>query len=199
MLEAVLSPEWDTRFYSFDACWGEGEQMASMRDGVGGEYSIVFSVDGTYVRGFDHASPMSPWARMDVPLVWPGVLDEVPKVFLPYIREPAFCEEDGVLTVTCCLWRQAADPVWRAGSIVFPETDDGDPDGADFLFALLVDRSPEVYAQWASEYYEVPVDVEAVRHILAGRPLTQEVVAALNPDVELAGLAEDITEIGYPA
>ncbi|MFE7094369.1 hypothetical protein [Streptomyces erythrochromogenes] len=196
MLDALLSPEWDGRYHSFDAHWGEGEQMASMRDGEGGEYAIVFSAAGAYVRGFDHASPMSPWARTDTPRVWPGVLDEVPDVFRPYAAEPAFCD-DGVAAVTCCLWRGADDTAWRTGAVTFPAGADGDPDGANALFGLLVDRSPEAYAAWASAYYETPVDVAAVRALLGGRPLTPEIVAALNPDVDLADLAEDVSEIGY--
>ncbi|WP_374778130.1 hypothetical protein OG756_40215 [Streptomyces sp. NBC_01310] len=199
MLDAVLSPEWDARYYSFDAHWDECEQMASMRDGSGGEYSIVFSAAGAFVRGFDHESLMSPWARMDTPRVWPGVLDDVPDAFRPYVTEPAFGYEDGVTTVTCCLWRGADETAWRTGTITFPEEGDGDPDGANVLFELLVDRSPEAYATWASEYYEMPVDIEAVRALLAQRPMTPEIVAVLNPDVELADLAEDISEIGYPA
>ncbi|MFF1896219.1 hypothetical protein [Streptomyces sp. NPDC058206] len=199
MLDAVLSPEWDARFYSFDAHWDEGEQLASMRDGMGGEYAIVFAAAGAYVRGFDHESLMSPWARMDVPTAWPGVLDDVPDVFHPYVTEPAFCDEEGVPTVTCCLWRRAGDLAWRTGAMAFPEEGDGDPDGANGLFELLVDRSPEAYATWASEYYERPVDVEAVRAVLAQRPLTPEIVAVLNSDVELADLIEDISEVGYPA
>ncbi|MGW3044440.1 hypothetical protein ACWC9T_31340 [Kitasatospora sp. NPDC001159] len=170
MLDAVLSPEWDSRFYSFDAHWDESEQMASMRDGMGTEYAIVFSAAGAYVRGFDHESLMSPWARMSIPTVWPGVLDDVPDVFRTYVTEPAFCDEDGVPTVTCCLWRGVTDTAWQTGVITFPEDGDGDPDGANVLFELLVDRSPEAYAAWASEYYETPVDVEAVRADSSTRP-----------------------------
>ncbi|MFI7006428.1 hypothetical protein [Streptomyces sp. NPDC050145] len=198
MLDAVLSPEWDSRFYSFDAHWGEGEQMASMRDGVGGEYSIVFSAAGAYVRGFDHESLMSPWARMSTPKVWPGVLDDVPDEFRPYVVEPAFCDKGGIPTVTCCLWRGVGDAAWQTGTIAFPEEGDGDPDGANVLFELLVDRSPEAYAAWASDYYETPVDVGAVRTLLGQRPLTAEVAEILNPHVDFADLAEDVVEIGYP-
>ncbi|WP_327412061.1 hypothetical protein [Streptomyces sp. NBC_01233] len=93
---------------------------------------------------------------------------------------------------------EAIDTAWRTGSITFPEEGDGDPDGANILFELLVDRSPDAYAAWASEYYETPVNVEAVRALLAQRPLTPELVAVLNPEVGLADLAEDISEIGYP-
>jgi hypothetical protein len=38
-----------------------------------------------------------------------------------------------------------------------------------------------------------------VRSIYALRPLTQGVVSALNPEVDLAGLEEDLAEIAYPS
>ncbi|MER7517108.1 hypothetical protein [Streptomyces sp. NPDC126499] len=190
MLDAVLSPEWEDRYYSF------AQDTATMRNGQGDEFRIVFSPAGAYAEGFDHESPMSPWARSDVPVVWPGVLDSVPDTFRPYVSEG----EDGEApAVTCCLWRETADPAWRTGTIDFPARDGDEPDGAEYVFELLVDRSAEAYAEWTSDYYETDVDVDAVRHVLALRPLTAAVVAALNPDVELAGLAEDMAEIGYPA
>lgn len=43
MLEAILSPEWEDRLYSFDAHWSSSEEMASMLNGSGDEYAIVFS------------------------------------------------------------------------------------------------------------------------------------------------------------
>ncbi|MFJ4515648.1 hypothetical protein [Streptomyces sp. NPDC088816] len=195
MLEAVLSPEWEDRCYSFDDHWSEKESMASMRNGSGDEYSIVFSSAGAYVRGFDHESPMSPYAG-DGP--WPGVLDEVPGVFRSCIEEPAFSDEDGMPVVTVCMWRETGDGGWRAGAIDFPDGVTGDPDGAGHLFHLLVDRSPEAFQRWAEDYYEVPVDLEAVRHVFASRPLTEEVVRALNSEIGLADLVEDIAEIGCP-
>lgn len=193
-VEAVLSPEWEYRSYSFNSSWAPGEQMASMRDGSGNEWSAVFSTDGVYVRGFDHESPMSPYAN-DIP--WPGVLDSVPAVFQPVVTEPAFCDEDGMPVVTCCLWREGADTQWRHGAVEFPERST-DPDGADDLFALLTDRSPDAYVCFAEDYYEFDVDPAAVKAIFQLQPLTAELVAALNPDVTLADLAQDLAAIGYP-
>jgi hypothetical protein len=46
MLDAIMSPEWEWRYYSFDSRWGPGEEMASMRNGSGDAYSIVFSSAG---------------------------------------------------------------------------------------------------------------------------------------------------------
>jgi hypothetical protein len=195
MLEAILSPSWESRFYFFAADWSDTEEMASMSNGSGDEFSIVFSPAGAWIRGFAHESRMSPYAD-DGP--WPGVLDEVPEVFRPCVEEPAF-SDDGMPVVTACLWRQPADTAWRTGrSIEFPESPNDDPDGATLLFPLLVDRDADAYRAFAEDYYEVPVDPAPVRHILALRPLTAEVVAALNPQCELADLTEDIAGIGYP-
>src|SRR5919109_1060982 len=88
MLDAILSPAWENRYYSFDTRWGPGEALASMRNGSGDDYAIVFSEAGAWTRVFDHESPMSPWA-LDPRQVWPGVVDEVPAVFRAYLEEPA--------------------------------------------------------------------------------------------------------------
>ncbi|WP_331770889.1 hypothetical protein OG948_45425 (plasmid) [Embleya sp. NBC_00888] len=195
MLDAILSPAWEDRYYSFNARWAEGEEMASMRNGSGDEYSIVFSPAGAYVRGFDHEAPMSPYGNDGEP--WPGVIDDVPDSFRPFVEEPAFTDEDNVPVVTACLWRGTADDRWQHGTIDFP-AGRTDADGATALFELLVDRSPEAFRRFAEDYYEVPVDLEAVYDVYALRPLSHKVVSSLNSEVTLADLAEDIAEIGYP-
>lgn len=195
VLDAILSPDWESRYYSFNAGWADGEEMAWMRNGSGDEYSIVFSAAGACVRGFDHEAPMSPYGNDGEP--WPGVIDDVPEVFKPFVEEPAFTDEDGVPVVTACLWHEGTDDRWRHGAIDFP-SDHADPDGATGLFPLLVDRSPEAYQRFAEDYYEVSVDLEAVRDVYALRPLDQELVSSLNAEVTLADLAQDISEIGYP-
>ncbi|MFJ2731506.1 MULTISPECIES: hypothetical protein [unclassified Streptomyces] len=194
ILEAVLSPEWSGRDHSFNDRWSEKESMASMRSGSGDDYSIVFSAAGACVRGFDHESPMSPYAE---DRLWPGVLDEVPDVFRPCVEDPAF-SYDGMPRVTACIWREAGDDSWRTGTIDFPGEATEDPDGSGYLFQLLVDRSPEAFQRWAEDNHEAPVDLEAVRHVFSRRPLTEEVVSALNSEITLADLADDIAEIGHP-
>lgn len=195
MLDAILSPEWESRYHSYGAGWADGEEMASMRDGSGDEYAIVFSATGAYVRGFGHESAMSPYANDGEP--WPGVIDDVPEFFRRFVEEPAFTDEEGVPVVTACLWRGAADDRWHHGTIDFP-ADRTDPDGTTGLFALLVDSSPEAFQRFAEDYYEVPVDLAAVREVYALHPLDQRLVSSLNAEVSLADLAPDIAEIGYP-
>ncbi|MGV9625974.1 hypothetical protein [Streptomyces sp. NPDC003487] len=195
VVEAVLRPGWGDRDHSFRDRWSATESLASMQNGSGDEYSIVFSDAGAYVRGFAHESPMSPYVE-DGP--WPGVLDDVPDVFRSCVEEPAFSDEDGMPVVTACLWRETGDDCWRTGVIDFPDEASGDPDGAWGLFHLLVDRSPDAFQRWAEDYYEVPVDLDAVRHVFSSRPLTDAVVQALNSDIVLTDLANDLAAIGYP-
>ncbi|GII84551.1 hypothetical protein Ssi03_25410 [Sphaerisporangium siamense] len=159
------------------------------------EYSIVFSAAGAYIRGFDHEAVMSPYAE-DGP--WPGVLDSVPDVFRHLVEESGFCDEEGMPVVTVCLWREAHDERWRLGEIEYADGEN-DRDGAGHLFGLLVDPSPEAFQRFAEEYYEVPVDLDAVRHVYGLRPLTSAVVAALNADVSLEDLADDLAAARYPS
>lgn len=197
MLDAVLSPEWEARYYSFNSLWASGEEMGSMRNGSGDDYFIVFSNGGVFMRGFDHESPMSPY-RSNPPRLWPGIVDDLPAVFAPYVGEPAFSMPgSGVLLATFCLWRQESDDRWRTGSVQLPGGDD--PDGADWMCALLTERSAVGYQRFAEDYYEVEVEPAAIEHVYGLLPLTPELVRGLNPDLTLSDLAEDIAEIGYPA
>ncbi|PBC66095.1 hypothetical protein BX265_8583 [Streptomyces sp. TLI_235] len=178
VLDAVLSPEWESRYHSFDAHWDEGEETASARDGSGSDWFMVFSAAGAYARGFDHTVPNAP-----------EILAEVPEAFRFAVEEPAFRSHDGSPIATVCLWRQPDDAAWRAAAA---------PAGGEELFELLAEGTPEAYRAWAEEYFETEVDLAAVRHVFAHRPLTQAVVDALNSEVDLEDLREDLAEIGYP-
>ncbi|WP_410566856.1 hypothetical protein [Amycolatopsis sp. cmx-4-61] len=193
-LDVVLDPGSQDRRHGYAPAWAPGEELASMRDGAGNEYSIVFTRAGAFVRGFDHESPMSPYATDDQE-PWPGVLDAVPDAFRDHVEEPAFCDETGTPYVTVCLWREHGDRGWKHGTITFPAHGD---DGADWLFGLLTDGTPEAFQEWAQDYYETPVGLDAVRHVYAGRPLSADVVSALNPATTLAAVADRIAATGYP-
>jgi len=42
-LDAIISPDWEYRYYSFNSKWADGEMMASMRNGSGDDYFILFN------------------------------------------------------------------------------------------------------------------------------------------------------------
>ncbi|MQY12780.1 hypothetical protein SRB5_29190 [Streptomyces sp. RB5] len=193
MLETVLNPASEFRIHAFDREWSETEETALMDDGSGNDYAIVFSPAGAYIRGFDHESPMSPYVE-DGP--WPGVVDSVPVAFREYVTEPAFADEE-MPRITACLWRGATDAHWHTGEIDFPDDND-DPDGSDWLFHLLTEGTPEAFRTWAEDYYETSVDLDAIRHVYAFRPLDGELIARLNPKTSLAEVSAEAARIGYP-
>lgn len=196
MLDSIMSSEWQFRYYSFNSQWGPGEEMASMRDGKGTEYPIVFSSAGAYARGFDHDSALSPY-RQSPAAPWPGLFSGVPETFQPLVAEAAFCDANHVPLATVCFWRQTHQSCWQAGVLDLPAGSD-DPDGAAAMFTVLTDSTGELYRQFAEEYYECRIDFDAVAHVYRGEALTEPVVRALNPDVRFRQLAHDIAEIGYP-
>jgi hypothetical protein len=197
MLDAILSPEWEYRYYSFNAKWAKGEQMGSMRDGCGNDLFALFNKHGCFLKGFDHESAMTPYRETPKQL-WPGVLDGVPKEFDRGLKQPAFSMED----TTFCIWRRHRDRKWHRGDIKFPRAKD--PDGSRGLLSPL-DGNPRTYLKWATDYYELDEEgaerhlyIEHVRHVYAHEPLTESLVEEINPDLTLAKLAADIAEIGYP-
>src|SRR5262245_42187834 len=191
LLDAILSPDWAGRYYSFNSRWSRGAQLGSMRNGSGDEIAAHFSAAGCWLKGFAHEYPLSPY-RDDSKRVWPGILDEVPAEFAACLREPAFSVSD----VTFCIWRRYSDRTWQTGHVRFP-ADHPDPDGSEFLLSIL-DGSPEPYRAWAEDYFGRDVPLAAVQQIYRGVQLSAEIVGQLNPDVSLAELAADIREIGYP-
>ena len=190
MLDAIMSPEWDYRYYSFDSKWGEGEMMASMRDGSGDDYFMLFDSHGAIIKGFNHESVMSPWAAVEKKL-WPGTFDDVPEEFQSFLSEPAFSIED----TTFCFWRRYIDSSWQVGRIDYPE--ENDPDGSEEMLAIL-DGRPSTYKEFAAGYYEKPLDLDAIEHIYRHEPLTNEIIARLNVEITLESLKADVDQIAYP-
>ncbi|MEV7523187.1 hypothetical protein [Streptomyces sp. NPDC091371] len=181
------------RYFDYDPAWGPGIEAALMNNGSGDEYTVLFTPDGVFGRGFDHESWVSPYTTEDMEL-WPGLVDTLPEVFRPHLDDPAFCD-DGVRVATVVFWRETADTAWRAGPVELPE--DGD-DGTGHLFHVLAAGTPEAYADWAGGYYGRELDLDAVRHVFALRPLTEAVVKGVNPEADPAAVAAAMAGTGYP-
>jgi hypothetical protein len=184
-LDALLSPEWDGRYYSYNCNWAAGEEMASMRDGEGDQWFAWFGAAGVALAGLSHEKAMF---RPGKP--WPGIWDTLPAAFAPFRAEAAFDTDN----TTFCIWRGAADQVWRCGNIEYSEGDD--PDGSAELLALL-DGVPESYRAWAAGYYERDVPLDVVAAIYAHEDITPAMLEQLGCD-ESAALSADLDEIGYP-
>jgi len=190
MLDAILSPEWEYRYYSFNSKWLPGEMMASMRDGSGDGYFILFDEHGAAIKGFAHEAIMSPW-NTESDEIWPGMFDRVPAQFSSFLNEPAF----SMAEVTFCIWRRYIDSAWQCGVRNFPEGND--PDGSEEMLKIL-NGDPATYKEFARDYYEVEIPLDAVEHIYANLPLTESFVRSLNAEVRYADVEADMDEIAYP-
>ncbi|MEU9368206.1 hypothetical protein AB0D71_26670 [Streptomyces avermitilis] len=73
-----------------------------------------------------------------------------------------------------------------------------DADGAEWLLDVLIAGSVDAYREFAEEVPEVTLDLDAVQAVFDLKPLTQEIVSALNPEVILGDLGKDIAQIGFP-
>jgi len=186
MLDAIICPEWEYRYYSFNANWAPGEMMGSMRNGQGDDFFALFNCHGVFIKGFDHESMV---ASSGLPSE--QFYRDLPHQFAVCCSEPAFSPE----LVTFCMWRLSEEPAWSSAKVTLPASEDSD--GSAHLLAIL-DCSPETYVRWATEYYEAEVPSQAVIAVYQHRVLTEEIVASLNPKCSLTSLREDVAEIGYP-
>jgi hypothetical protein len=187
MLDAILSPDWEYRYYSFDSRWGDDAMMASMRNGSGDHWFALLCEAGVALHGLSHEAPVY---RQGSP--WPGIFELLPEDFRAnFLEEPAF----DVANSTFCIWRLAGDDRWSCGPVVLPSGDD--PDGSMDLLSIL-SGNPEQYRAFAADYYERQVPLADIAAVYAHRPLTPSLVRRINPDADLGSLAADIEEIGYP-
>jgi hypothetical protein len=185
MLDAIMTPEWEYRYYSFNCRWDTDEMMASMRDGSGDHWFLHFTRAGAFLKGFAHESPMAAKAP------WPGVIDSVPSSFARSRQQPAFMMRD----TTFCYWRETAADRWQQGKIVFPSHPD--PDGACMLIGIL-EGSPEWYRSWATEYNELEIPMSAVVAVYDFQPMTEQLALSLNPEAFIEDVIGFAEEIGYP-
>ncbi|MFD2720939.1 hypothetical protein ACFST9_19620 [Hymenobacter monticola] len=182
-LDAINSPDWEYRYYSYNADWAEGEEVLTMRDGEGDEMLILFRAEGCVINGFLHEYDQPDKAR---------ITRGLPTYFDDFI----FGEPVNSIGSTFCLWYTPAHG-WQTGVL------EDEEDGSEELLSIF-DGNPETYAEWADEYYgdetdRSPMDVAAVAQVYQGATLTKELALCIVDKVEdWQQLAEDLQAIGYP-
>ena len=186
MLDAILEPEWQYRYYSFNARWSESETMGSMRNGQGDEFFVLFNAEGAFIKGFVHDAAI---VSQQIPAE--RFYRDIPLEFAECAKEPAFSPQ----WVTFCLWRLNSQWSWSHSDIPLPGAD---ADGSASLLTVL-DGCPETYRAWGVDYYERDISVESVAAVYRHEPLTEALIQALNPEQRLAFLRDDLEEIAYPA
>lgn len=180
MLDAILCPEWEYRYYSFNSQWGPGEEMASMRNGSGDDWFLLLNSAGAALKGFAHELADDPGLPHNIQV-------QVPTDFASFLNEPAFSMQ----YATFCYWCKVTNLSWNKADSALTN------DGSDDMLALLVSE-PAAYKAWAEDYYETSVPLEAIVALFSHQPLDDPIILALNSDADLGSVYADAGEIGYP-
>ncbi|ERI92173.1 hypothetical protein HMPREF1982_02562 [Clostridiales bacterium oral taxon 876 str. F0540] len=195
MLDAIICQEWEYRYYSFNSKWSDNEMMASMRNGQGNDYFILFFNEGAAIKGFDIDAPINDVTDKDF---WKNKINQIPNQFEQFLREPAFVTD----RATFFIWRLNDDSEWHTlnlgTEIKAKMTNIHDFDGSQHLITILCEL-PEVYKKWSDIYYESDFPLDIIKNIYGHETLTKEMVETLNSDIDYEVLIEDIDEIGYPS
>jgi hypothetical protein len=187
MVEAIVCPEWEDRYYSYNCKWGAGEEMASMRNGQGDDWFLLFGPFGAGIKGLAHETKLAGDAEL---LAEARRL--LPSAFSSFLSESAFSWD----WMSFCYWRPQQDRAWSR--VVHPRAERAElEDGSSELLALLHEPAA-AYVDFAEWYYERSLPLAVVEAIFRNEPVTQEVVQALNPELSLSAVAADAAEIGFP-
>ena len=176
MLDSILMPDWELRYFSFNASWGIDEMMASMRNGEGDELFFLFSKCGVVGKIFcSELHAKTPSSQ---------ILEKVPSHFKSFLGEAAF----RLNAISCCLWQLASHSTWE----VYPDNNDSIP-----LLGFVQDEG-EYYRKWAEQYYERIIPASIVGMIFNHEPLTDKMLSDLPEKRGVKDLISDAREIGYP-
>ncbi|PHR23160.1 MAG: hypothetical protein COA38_17240 [Fluviicola sp.] len=213
-IEAIICPEWQYRYYSYQKDWSESEEVCEMRNGQGDQMLILFSPQGVCINGFAKESKMN--SRKNVRIeekksfikkifgskkesenevnqdMSNGVLDNVPEAFNGFV----FDEPIKSIGTTFCIWMTPTDANWQAGKVQLPKDDF--QDGSKDLLKLL-DGNPLTYKKWAQEYYEcVELNLDLLERVYAGQSISKELALQINPNLEnFDKLRDDLNEIPF--
>lgn len=177
MLDAIVMPDWELRYFSFNSQWSPGEMMGSLRDGEGSEFFFLFNETGVAAKIYckDYSLEADTAAAM---------LGGIPLDFSSFLNEAAF----NLDVATCYLWRRKEDHSWS----VAPR------DIVEIPFLAFVYDWGNYYLNWSASYYELGLNVNSIEAILRHQPLTENLIKSLNPDAELEAIVADANQIGYP-
>ena len=189
-LDLILSPEWEDRYYSFNAKWSADQMMASMRNGSGDDWMLLFDKSGwAALKGLAHESPA--WEEGNLELS-EALQSACPEEMRRFAREPAFSwDETGFF-----YFRESGAEAWTRANDLTPFRH-LDADEETLLGHLT--GSAEDYRGYAADYFEIEVPLEIVLHAFENKPFTPELVTRLNPEVSYDEIEKELHEtIGYP-
>ena len=182
VLDAIISQEWQYRYYSYNNEWASDEEFCEMRNGSGDQMLILFRQDGCIINGFSHEFNQQDKQKLT---------KHLPSIFDIFI----FGEPVKSVGTTFCLWT-TEQKKWQVGQIENHE------DNSEEMLSIF-DGRPQTYIDWATDYFEegykesgIPLDT--VTKVYSGQTLTKEMVLSIVDELEdWEQLESDLNEIGY--
>ena len=187
MLDAIIAPDWEDRYYSYNQNWCAGAEMASMRNGSGDEWFILFGAFGAAIKGLYHESKIAGNSILSK-----EVERQLPESFSAFYKEPAF----GMDWLSFCYWCESTQGSWE--KVIHPDPAYTDVSDGSLEFLSLLYEPASAYQEFASWYYELEIPLETIEKIYSHHPITESIIAALNPNLKIALVKEFAAEIGYP-
>jgi hypothetical protein len=183
VLDAIISQDWEYRYYSYNSKWDINEEYLQMRNGSGDEMHLLFLEDSCVINGFAYEFDYDNKEK---------ITQNLPDKFNEFI----FGEPVKSIGTTFCIWT-SENKKWEVGQI------ENYDDNSEEMLSIF-DGKPETYVDWASEYFEESykesgIPIETVSKIYNGITLTKEMVLSIVDEIEDWELLEkDLIEINYP-
>lgn len=187
LLDAIICPEVEYRYFTYDPQFAVGQHVAAMKNGEGDHWYLHLSRTGAIVKG--HVKDLPRGSARAMALQAQAV---VPEDFAAVLHDPRFAMD----CVSFCYWRGSDDILWN--KLAHPDASwahryDG---SEDYLSILLAPAS--CYYEYAVDYFECDPPLAAIEHLYAHGPLSAALVKSLNPQATLAEALLAAERIGYP-
>jgi hypothetical protein len=182
VMDAILSQEWEYRYYSYQSKWSDSEEFCEMRNGQGDHMLILFRNDGCVINGMTHE-------------YYPKNKGKLTKGLPEIYNEFIFGEPVNSIGTTFCLWT-SNDAAWKVGELESPE------DGSGEMLQIF-DGNPQTYIDWAKNYFEDAFLADKntfgiVSDIYKGNVLTKDMILSVVDKIDdWEKLKTDLKEINY--
>jgi hypothetical protein len=179
-LDALICPEWEYRYFSYNSKWSVDEEMASMRDGEGSDYFVWFFEDKIAIKGCSVNSNL-----VGSKTYLERIFNEVPCEFSNFLNEAAF-------TIN-----EASFIFWYQENIGWSKVSTDMNDGSEDLLSWIL-GDEFFHKNWIKDYYDLDMNIDDVAYIFQGKTVTQDFLQKINFSGDIKSLISDLEEIGFP-